>query len=75
MSDRLDVEQILQANPHINQEELAHTREVLRKLRESGVRPTGYRLVLPYNGRRVAIGTDDKNDPRTVVLRRRDPRD
>jgi hypothetical protein len=72
MSEQLDVERILQNNPHISQEELANAREILRKLRESGVRAAGYRLVLPYSGRRVSTKREEKSDPRTVVLKRRD---
>ena len=63
-----DILKILKSNPQIDPNDLEEYRERLSKLRESGVRRSGYKLVPPYGGRRVLI-QEDKDDARTVRLR------
>jgi hypothetical protein len=73
MPEKPDLEELLAANPHVDPEELERAREILRKLRASGVRGAGYRLAPPYSGRRVSVREDAENDPRRVRLRQPRP--
>lgn len=74
MSERFDLEEILARNPQIDPEKLEEAREMLRRLRERGVRRKGYDLATPFGGHRASVQDDTgANDPRLVRLRR--PRD
>jgi len=72
MSERFDVEDILSRNQQIDLEKLEEGRELLRRLREQGLKRKGYDLATPYGGRRVTVVEETgANDPRFVRLRRR----
>ena len=71
MSERFDLEEILSRNPQIDAEQLEDAREMLRRLREQGLKRKGYDLATPYGGRRVTVVEETgANDPRFVRLRR-----
>ncbi len=72
MPDRIDIEEILRLNPHIDQKQLEEAIELRQKLRERGVRGAKYRLAPPFSGRRVSVrGVEGEDDPRTIHLRSR----
>jgi hypothetical protein len=73
MTERLDPNRILPANPQIDPEKLEEAREMLRRLRELGVQRKGYDLMPPFGGRRVTVREDSAIEPRPVRMRR--PRD
>jgi hypothetical protein len=70
MPEEVDLEELLASNPHVDPDELEKAREMLRKLRRSGVRGPGYRLAPPFSGRRVSVREDAENDSRRIHLRR-----
>ena len=55
MPKEIDLEEILSQNPQIDPDKLADSREMLRKLRERGVRRKDYDLAPPFGGRRAII--------------------
>ena len=58
---------ILKMNPHISPSQLEMHRIMLAKLRGCGLRRTGYRIAMPYAGRRVYVQED--NESRIIRLR------
>lgn len=72
MPKRIEISEILKRNPQIVPEDLEKSREMLRKLRESGVRAHKYSLVSPFAGKRVSVSkvTDAETDARTFRLKR-----
>ncbi|MEJ7652619.1 MAG: hypothetical protein WKH64_04335 [Chloroflexia bacterium] len=71
MSERFDIDEILSRNEQIDLEKLEEGRELLRRLRERGLRRKGYDLATPYGGRRVTVqDRTGADDPRLVRLRR-----
>jgi Na+-translocating ferredoxin:NAD+ oxidoreductase RnfC subunit len=71
MPDSPSLEEIIKSNPHVDPEQLEQWRELLKKLREAGVRGSRDRIVPPGARRRVVAGEESGNDPRTVHLRHR----
>jgi len=72
--ENLELEKILALNPQIDEELLKEGRELLRKMREAGIRKRGYNLTSPY-ARRYAripkpVSEEDSVDPRTVRVGR-----
>ncbi len=61
-----NIEEILAANPHIDPKELAEATDLLRRLRESGLNPSGYRLAPPFSRRHISVGP--KEDSRVIRL-------
>lgn len=70
MPGRFDLDDILARNPQIDQERLGEARELLRRLREGGVRRKGYDLAPPFGGRRAAAKDDGRAESKSVRLRR-----
>jgi len=70
MSEHLNVDEIIDHNPQVDPEQFAEARELLRKLRERGVRRKGYELAPPYRGRRASVRDESGDDPRLIRLRR-----
>lgn len=62
-------EDILARNPQIDREKLEEAGEMLRRLRERGVRRKGYDLASPLGGHRAEAQDDLRVDSRTVHLR------
>ena len=71
MVEHLDVEEILNLNPHIKREKLQQAHDILLHLRERKVRRAGYGLAPPFSRRRVSVKTHDDSDSRTVRLTHR----
>ncbi len=67
MTTQISQSEILKMNPQVSQDELETHKKMLAKLRESGVRQAGYRIAIPYNGKRVSVHQDE--DARVVRLR------
>lgn len=59
-------EDILANNPHIDLDKLRESSELLKKLREAGVKARGYELAHPFAHRRISVGP--KDDPKVVRL-------
>ncbi len=72
MPGQVTLDEILSRNPRIDEEELEEARELLRQLRERGVRRKGYDLAPPFGGHRAAVrdARDNGTDPRLVRLRK-----
>lgn len=68
MADNLTLDEILTLNPHIDPKVLQESRELLARVRKSGTRTSGYRLVSPYTRRR----SDGRfgRDSRAIHVRR-----
>jgi hypothetical protein len=72
MPEPIDLDEVLANNPQIDPDKLDEARELLRRLREKGVRPRGYGLAPPFGGRRAIAKDDGRADSRP--LRARHPR-
>lgn len=70
MAEYPTMEDILALNPHIDEEKLEKAREILRKLRDSRTRRSGYSLAPPFVRRPISVGEGDKVDSRTIRLGR-----
>jgi hypothetical protein len=66
-----NIDDITEANPNVDREELEKGRELLRQLRERGVHGAGRKLASPLARRRALIDEEPSKDPRTVQLRNR----
>lgn len=66
----IDLEKILKLNPHIDEETLKQAIELMRKIRESGVKKHGYNLASPYTRRSAPVSPNIVNDPRVVYVGR-----
>ena len=51
MPTSIDPSELLRLNPKVKPRDLAASREMLRKLRENGLRGRGYRLAIPFSNR------------------------
>jgi len=71
MPEKIDLEKILEANPHIDREELERSEELRRKLRELGIRGKQYDLAPVLGGRRVTMLDDAHADSRPIRSKRR----
>lgn len=69
MPKKIEIEEIVAKNPQIDAEELEASREIVEQFRRSGIRRAGYRLALPFSGRRVRIV--DNIEERTIKLHTR----
>jgi len=70
MPDHVDIERILEKNPRVDRHQLEGAQDMLRRLRERGVRRKGYDLAPPYGGRRVSALEDTREAPGLLRLRR-----
>lgn len=70
MPGRFDPDEILARNPQIDQARLEEARDMLRRLREKGVRRKGYDLAPPFGGRRAVVKDKSRAEPRQVRARR-----
>jgi hypothetical protein len=66
----LTLERILALNPHINAKTLRDALELMRKLRERGVKRACYNLTSPYSGRRVFENKDISSGSRSARTER-----
>ncbi len=72
MAARFDPDEMLSRNPQIDLDRLEEGRELLRRLRENGVRRKEYDLAPPFGGRRAPIQDDAQTDPRLARLKQPD---
>lgn len=70
MPKRIDLDEIVEKNPHVDPEKLRESMELLEELRNRGVYERGYQLVPPFSGRRIQVIDNSAEDPRTVHLKR-----
>lgn len=72
MPETVELDDLLENNPHIDREKLQESMELLEALRGYGVRGRGYGLVPTFGGRRVQTveRSSDDEDPRTIHLHR-----
>lgn len=70
MPDRMSKEDILDRNPQVDPEQLEAAREMLRRLRERGVRGKRYEIVPPFGGRRASAQDDSHMDPPLIRSKR-----
>lgn len=70
MPERFNEEDLLRRNPRVDPDLLAEGRDLLRRLREQGLRRKEYDLVPPFGGHRVSIQDDAPVEPRLVQHRR-----
>lgn len=69
MPTHIELEDILSRNPQIDQDELEKAREMLRHLREQGVRRKDYDLAPPFGGQRVSVRDGARTEPRLIQQR------
>jgi hypothetical protein len=69
MPELPDVEEIIRTNPNVDPKALEAGRELLRQLREQGIRRSPHKLASPLHRRRALVDDDSAKDPRTVQLR------
>lgn len=65
-----NLDELIEANPQVDAQQLEEARELLRRLREIRGRGAPYELIPPGAGRRFVVGDNPERDPRTVHLRR-----
>lgn len=66
------LEELLAANPHLDEKLVKNLQEILRKLKkERMTRKSGYGLASPFERKRASVETDDRADRRTVTLGKR----
>lgn len=70
MPNRLDIEDILARNPHLNIEMVNEAKELDQQLREMGLLRKGYDIVAPFGRRRLSAQDDAKLNPRHMRRRR-----
>ena len=70
MPGRIDYDELLARNPHIDPKQVEKANELYRGLRDMGVQRKGYDLAPPYGGRRVAAHGDDRADTPPLRSRR-----
>jgi hypothetical protein len=69
MPERVELEEILIQNTQIDEVELSKARELLRRLREQGVRRKDYELVPPFGGHRVSVRDEARPEPKLIQKR------
>lgn len=67
MPKKLDIEEILRKNPHIDKAKLREGRELSEQLRDLGLMGKGYNLVSPGKERRAQIA-DSKGQRYAIRL-------
>jgi hypothetical protein len=67
----LNIEEILELNPHIDREKLEKASDLLLRLRSIKKGRSGYGLAPPFARRRISVRPLDDMDSRTVHIRRR----
>lgn len=70
MPKKINLQEILKKNQHIDPKKLAEAIKLTEQLRNLGVTRRGYRLDSPLTRRRVRTDMSDEYDPRTVRLYR-----
>jgi hypothetical protein len=70
MPEHLELEDILALNPQVDEQLLEQARELLRKIRQGGIKKHGYNLASPYTKRYGPVGRGESLDPRTVRVGR-----
>jgi len=68
MRGSIDLDAILKANPHVDEDELKRSELLSEQLERAGLEPVGYRLASPLDARRIHA-SDTKGQRRTVRLR------
>lgn len=68
MAARLDLAEILKANPHISADELEEARQLLRKLRESGRSRTSHKKLAPIGRRQAYFDEEAAKEAKAVRL-------
>ena len=69
MPKKLDIKELLEANPSVDAEKLAETLKVIQELKQSGVVINrGYDLAIPFSKRVVQV--DDNRGSSRVTKRR-----
>lgn len=69
MPKKLNIKELLKANPSVNAEKLAETLKMIRELKQSGVIINrGYDLAIPFSKRVVQV--DDSREIRRLPKRR-----
>jgi hypothetical protein len=71
MVKNIDLEKILEQNPHIDPELLNQALELVQKLKELGLKGSRYNLVSPYARRRVGATETSKGPSRIANVGRR----
>jgi hypothetical protein len=72
MTKKLDLDELLRRNPHVDQGKLQEGRELAEKLREAGVKGKGYHLASPGEHRKAQV-VDTKGERNAVHLRNATP--
>ena len=68
MPKQADLNEVLARNPHIDPGRLERAGDLLRRLREMGIRRKEYELAPPFGGRRVAVQDGTHLEPRLGQL-------
>ena len=71
MARKLDLQEILKKNPHIDPKKLAEAGKLTGQLRKLRLSKRGYRIPSPVTRRRVTTEVSEEFDPRTVQLYQR----
>jgi hypothetical protein len=71
MEKKLELEKILEQNPHIDSEMLKQAMEMVEKLKEYGAKGSRYKLVSPYARRRIIIANSNKKNEQEIRRSRR----
>ena len=71
MVKKLELEEILERNPHIDAEMLRQAIEMVEKLKKYGVKGSRYKLVSPYARRRTLIANSNKRSEQDIRRGRR----
>ncbi len=69
MQERIDIDELLALNPHIDRQMLEAAIELMRVMKQAGINSPGYNLASPYV-RRQLRRSESAVDPRAVNLRR-----
>jgi len=70
MPKKINLNEILKANPNVNKKELEKGSELFENLKKIGIEKKGYKLVSPIDRQRVHVNDGLSEDSRTIHLNR-----
>lgn len=69
MARKIDLKKLLRKNRSVDAKKLAEVSEILKALREHGIKGAKYNILAPFTRRQTNKVDQSEEDPRTVHLR------